>query len=131
MTEEKKRLKRSLIWFGSILAVGVAYLILNRVTGLGIPCPLYATTGLLCPGCGISRMCVAISRLDIARALGCNALVFCLLPAAAVFAVIRWLRYIKTGKCPPIPRTLHWGLLAVTLIFWILRNLEPFSFLAP
>jgi len=131
MTDEKKRLKVSLIWGGSILAVGLVYLILTRVTGWGIPCPLYATTGLLCPGCGISRMCVAISRFDFIRAVRCNALVFCLLPVAAVFGVRYWLRYLKTGKGCPIHRTLIWLLLVAVLIFWVLRNLEPFSFLAP
>ena len=58
---------------GILLGVGFAYLIFVSLTGLGIPCPFHAVTGLHCPGCGVTRMCVALARLDFAAAWDANA----------------------------------------------------------
>lgn len=41
-------------------AAGMLYCIWLHCTGLGIPCLFYLWTGFKCPGCGITRMCLAL-----------------------------------------------------------------------
>ena len=129
----KQRLRRSLIKAGLILLVGIAYVILNRLTGWGIPCVFYLTSQKLCPGCGISRMFLALLELDFVRAVQCNALVMLLLPFGVVFGLRRWLIYLRTGKTD-MDRVEFWLVMVafvLTVLFWILRNLPEFACLRP
>ena len=131
--QQADRLRASVKKAGILLAIGLAYLMFTTLTGWGIPCVFAKTTGLLCPGCGISRMFQALARLDFAAALRCNALVLCLLPFALVFGLRHWLQYVKTGRTDTNRFENVWILLCgvLTLAFWILRNLPSYSFLAP
>ena len=47
-------------------------------------CPIKALTGLNCPGCGITRMFVALFHGDIYQAFRYNPLVFIELPIIAI-----------------------------------------------
>ncbi len=127
------RLKKLLTELGAILLAGVAYLLLVRITGWGIPCLFNATTGLLCPGCGISRMCVALSKLDIAGAFRSNYLALIVLAVGLPMMIRYWTRYIKTGsrELDIAERILLIVTAVLAVAFWVLRNLEPFAFLAP
>ena len=122
-------LKKSII----ILAVGLGYYLFIRITGWGIPCVIRLLTGAYCPGCGITRMCMALLRLDFRAAFHANALIMVLLPAGVMLGLRRWVIYVKTGVSDmDIPEKIAFlvaFLLAVA--FWILRNLPQFSFLAP
>ena len=55
-------------------------------------------TGLYCPGCGVSRMCLALFRLDFVSAFRANAAIFLLLPAGLAIAIQTAVRYVKTGN---------------------------------
>lgn len=95
-------------------------------------CPWLALTDLACPGCGGLRCVHALTRLDLPAALGYNAL------AVAMFPVIGWLwlRWtVRAARGAPRrglanPRWL-WGLLALVLAFWLVRDLPFGSALAP
>lgn len=115
------------------MAAGLAYYLFVRITGWGIPCPLYLVSGKYCPGCGVSRMCMALMRLDFKAAFGYNALLMTLLPVGAVFGIRRWLIYVKTGATDmDIPENVAVIVAFVlTVAFWILRNLPQYAFLAP
>ena len=43
---------------------GLLYGIFVSYTGLAIPCLFRKVTGLLCPGCGVTGMCVALVHLN-------------------------------------------------------------------
>jgi hypothetical protein len=131
--EVKQRLRGSLIKFGLVLLLGVAYVIIHRLTGWGIPCVFYLANGKLCPGCGISRMFLALLELDFVRALQCNALVMLLLPFGLVFGLRRWIIYVRTGNTDmdKAETCLVMIAFALTVAFWILRNLPEFSCLRP
>lgn len=60
------------------LSIGLVYFLWVKLTGLAIPCVQYATTGFLCPGCGISRMFLSMAKLDFVQAFSYNPVVFCL-----------------------------------------------------
>ncbi len=112
---------------------GAGYGLFVRITGVGIPCPFHALTGWYCPGCGISRLCLALLRLDFAAALQSNAAVFALLPVGTAVLCAWAVQYIRTGEqgLRRWQTVLVGGMIVVLLLFGLLRNLPAFSFLAP
>ena len=131
--EQKKRLMKLCIKGGILLLLGIAYYLFIRITGWGIPCMVYSLTGTYCSGCGITRMCMALVKLDFAAAVHYNALVTLFLPFLGVFGLRRMAIYVRTGNSGP--DRLESVLLTIAAIlvvaFWILRNLPAFSWLAP
>lgn len=63
-----------------ILIFGLAYAAFCAWTGWGIPCLFRLVTGLQCPGCGVSRMLLALLRLDFPAAFQANPVLLCMLP---------------------------------------------------
>ena len=129
----KKRLLKSLLIAGMVLAAGLGYYAFIKLTGLGIPCLYNLTTGLHCPGCGVSRMCIALLQLDLATAFQSNAYLMIILPGLAVLGAWKWAQYLKNGRTVSHrwETPLYCVLLAGALLFGVLRNLPAFSFLAP
>lgn len=120
-----KRLKK-VLWLGAVLLLGgCTYAVFCRVTGWGIPCIFHLVTGLHCPGCGVSRMCLALLRLDIRGAWEANPAILALLPAGAVLAVRIILRYIRTGASRPT-RGEEWimiGMSVILVLYAVWRNI--------
>ena len=99
-TEEDQRqlrLRITLRTAAVFLLAGVVYIALFRIFGHGVPCLFRRATGLLCPGCGMSRALGAISRGDIRQAMEYNILSVTLLPIILLYLLFRAIRYIKTG----------------------------------
>lgn len=131
--QQKVRIVRSLQKLAMVLGAGLAYYLFVRLTGWGIPCIFYLVSGFYCPGCGVSRMCMALLRLDLPAAFRANPLLMILLLPGAFFGLRRWLIYVKTGETdmdlPEKIAVLVAFVLAVA--FWVLRNLPQFAFLTP
>ena len=108
-----------------LLAVGCAYSILYLSTGIGIPCVFHEITGLDCPGCGVSRMLLALFRLDFAAAFAYNAVLLCMLPVLLALLAVHVIRYVRTGsrKMTRFETVLLWILIVILLLWGILRNL--------
>lgn len=85
MTQRRTLLKR----YGIALALLAAYYCVVRFTDLGISCPFKALTGFRCPGCGISRMLIAMSKGDFSTAFDCNQVLFFMIPLLVICAVVR------------------------------------------
>jgi len=105
-----------------LVAVYVAFC---RIAGFGIPCPVHSLLHFDCPGCGMSRALVALSRFDFAAAYGFNALSLTVIPVLGIVLTIEEIRYIKSGE-----RKMAKGeivvlcvLALITLLYGILRNL--------
>lgn len=64
--------------YGCIFAIGMVYYLLRKLTQFSIPCIFYRTTGLECPGCGVTRMFDAMIKLDFVSAFFYNPVVFLL-----------------------------------------------------
>lgn len=132
-TTSKARARNLLAWAGLALAAGLAYAFFTAATGLAVPCPFHAVTGLWCPGCGVTRMCLALLRLDPAAAWAANPGLLLAAPLLAfLFARMAW-RYVKAGHGRPArwETVLLWCVVAYLLAYGVARNLPAFSFLAP
>lgn len=125
MTERRRRLGRLLGGAGLLLAAGLAYALWVRATGLALPCPFRAVTGLLCPGCGITRLCLALLRGDWAGAWRANPALLPMLPILAALAVRLSVRYVREGSAVLTRRenALVWVLTALLAAWGIVRNL--------
>ena len=90
-------------------------------------CPIKALTGLNCPGCGITRMFVALFHGNIYQAFRYNPLVFIELPIIAIL----FLLYRFNKKSRKVVNILFIILLVITIVYGVLRNIPIFYFLAP
>lgn len=121
----KERLRKLALGGGALVGLGAAYTALIFVVGRGLYCPFWKFTGLLCPGCGVTRMCLALLRLDLAGAWQANAALLLALPVLAVLVVRMAVRYVRTGQKLPSrgEERVFWGLLIYFLAWGVLRNL--------
>lgn len=95
-----------------------------KITSL---CPIKATTGLDCPGCGITRMFVALFHGNIYQAFRYNPLIFIELPI--IFILIILYKFKKEYR--KVINIIFIVNLIVTIVYGILRNIPMFYFLAP
>ena len=76
---------------------GLVYGIFVRYTGLAIPCFFNKVTGFYCPGCGVTRMCVALLQFHFREAFYANPVIFCMLPVFLLVFLTGAVRYVKDG----------------------------------
>ena len=125
---KKARLKKLLLYMMLLGMAGLLYGIFVSYTGLAMPCLFRKVTGLLCPGCGVTGMCVALLHLDWRGAFSCHPVLFVLLlPLTAVF-ICGAAGYVQNGRF----RFARWQNLilyvsvAALVIFGVVRNLVRF-----
>jgi hypothetical protein len=96
-------------------------------------CPLYALTGIYCPGCGGLRGVNDLSDGHVGAAASSNLLLVLAIPVV-VFLLLRWTWASWQGRdvavVPHLSRSAKWSLGALVVVFWVARNL-PGSWLAP
>ena len=121
----RKRALRVLSGIAVFVALGLIYGMFYMATGIGVPCVFNKITGLRCPGCGVTHMCVALMRGNIFEAIHYNSLLFFLSPLLLLILVDYIIRYIKTGRWT----VLRWQtiILCVMIVLFVLfgigRNL--------
>jgi hypothetical protein len=95
-------------------------------------CPLFALTGVYCPGCGGLRCAHAVAHGDLATAFSDNALAVVGFGAFAVVWVT-WLLRARRGITGRIGVSARWwwAVGALVAIFTVVRNLPFGSALAP
>ncbi len=130
--EEIKRLRRVLIKAALILIAGLCYALFVMSTGWGIPCVFYLVTHKLCPGCGITRMFLALLQWDFLSAARYNLLVLCLLPFALFLCLFKLWQYVKKGsvEMPTWEKVLYCIAVGLCLVFFVLRNSGWIPFLS-
>lgn len=129
-----RELNKALTLDGIGLTIGLLYFIWYKITTLGIPCMIFKTTGLYCPSCGVTRMIMALVKLDIVTAFQMNPFILCLLPYGA-FIYIRKYVYLLWKGVPYNYEKYHKYigicLIVGAIIFGIIRNLPSFGYLRP
>lgn len=116
----KKIIRIIIIFLLCIFIAGIIYL-------KKVPCIFHKLTNLYCPGCGITRMIEALINLNVYQAIRYNPLVFILLILGVIYIIVCIFKksFIKISANKLIM------LVGVIFLFWILRNIPLFSFLAP
>lgn len=119
---------RKVAAYGMILLVaGFCYGIFVQKTGLAVPCLFRQVTGFQCPGCGVTRMCVALLQLDFAKAFQSNQALFLLAPVMGIVFLKYLVDYIRNGtwKLNQTQTYILYVCIAVLVIFGIARNVLP------
>lgn len=122
------------IGFCFLLAfLGISYYFFGRYTGLYIPCVFHLVTGLYCPGCGVTRMSIALIEGDVIRAFQNNGAVLILMPFFIFEFFWYFYNYVqgKHKKMSKIHTFVVYVVLSVLILFGILRNLPYFEYLRP
>ena len=121
----KQRLFRLLRGVLILAALGVCYALFCFRFGYGVPCLFNLITGLKCPGCGVTRMCLCLLRLDIAGAWKANSVLLVLLPFGLLFALRLAVRYVKSGgwRLTKAENIGIYTACAVLVIFGVVRNI--------
>ena len=128
--------KGALVALAAGLCVGVAVLfVYDPARSSFYPrCLFRALTGLRCPGCGTARALHQLLHGNLKAALLLNPLTVLFVAVLGGWYAMR-LGCIMVRRAPPrvfVPAAWIWGLLAVIVLFWVLRNLPlyPFSLFA-
>jgi hypothetical protein len=95
-------------------------------------CPFLLVTGQYCPGCGTLRAVHAMAHGDLGEALARNPLTVAAVPLVLLIW-LAWARRAVTGRPRSwaAPGWAIWALGAAVVVFWVLRNLPGFEWLAP
>jgi len=88
-------------------------------------CPIFTYFHLLCPGCGATRALAAVLRGHLREAFHLNPLTTLLLPLALRHTIRHQIRKIRNPEVcwPQPPAYAVYGLLVITTVFTIARNL--------
>jgi hypothetical protein len=118
------RLKKAVFGVIAFLATGVCYALFVFLTGWSIPCVFNLITGLKCPGCGVTKMCLSLIRLDIGAAFKANPAILLLSPLMAFTAGRMLYVYIKYDRHrETFTQISVYFMLVVLVLFGILRNI--------
>ncbi len=108
--------------YAYILAIGLAYFAVIKLTGRSLPCFYLKTTGLLCPGCGITNLFLSLAGLDFSGAFSSNPVVFLLLIVWNFVGVMQIIGGIKFLSNKNFLYFLLYFSIFLLVIFGIVRN---------
>ena len=100
-----------------ILCAGLLYGFVLIPLGVRIPCLFYRFTGLHCPGCGVTDLCLALLHGQFAPTYNWGLVLAS--PALAWLAVRLW----KNGACGKTEKAVSAALLVFLLAWGVVRNL--------
>ncbi len=107
-----------------ILLIGVSYALFVYYTGIAVPCIFHKITGLMCPGCGISRACMSLLKGHVAEAFSYNPFLMLASPVILYLIVKCDLKYVSSGNYTlNKPDTvITYILIAIAIVFAVCRN---------
>lgn len=121
----QSRLLHIVKYAAAIVAAGLLYAVFVGQTGIAVPCLFHLVTGLKCPGCGVTDMCMALLHLDFKAAFSCNPMLFLLLPPLALIFLKYLSDYVRSGiwKMNRVQTAGLYGSIALLCLFGAARNL--------
>ncbi|MGP1570133.1 MAG: DUF2752 domain-containing protein [Eubacteriales bacterium] len=108
-----------------LLFVLAVFLLFLNSYGIRIPCMFRVLTGFKCPGCGTTRMSLALLKGNIRTAIYYNKVVPFLIPPLAIIFIHKSYQYILTGKYSFSKTENLFFIISILilLIYMILRNI--------
>jgi hypothetical protein len=97
----------------AVSAIAILYRVDPATSHLYPRCAFHELTGLQCPGCGTTRALHHLLHGDLAGAFRLNAMLFVAVPFGAIATASR--------RVATHPVT-GWAAAAVTIVWWIARN---------
>lgn len=121
---KRKRVYKLIAILGAIAAVLLAYAIIVRFTGYGIPCIFKRRLGVECSACGLSRAAASLISFDLASAFAYNAIWPLYLAYGLWVAISASFKYLKSGEELSLPRPmwLNFVVFGVMLAYGVVRN---------
>lgn len=116
--------KRVLKLFSITTAIYIYYIISSKYH-IMLPCLFFRITGYLCPGCGITRCLICLTKGNFYQAFCYNKLFFLLMPffIAYIFYSLYLYLFSKKDKIlKNIPSAIWYLLLIIIILFGIVRN---------
>ena len=132
--ESRNRFKRAIIvaYPTILIALLILVIVYSKFSfDAGVICPVKEIFGWECPGCGGTRMAVAMLNLDFYQAFRYNPFMFITLPAIGIIYVTQTIKFILHNE---VSNWLDKFLIAYAImivIYGIIRNIGIFSWLAP
>lgn len=123
-------MKKKIIITLLLLTFLIIYLLAGNYFHLYIDCPIKKTTGLYCPGCGITRMFLSLLKLDFYQSFRYNPLLLITLPIFIFFIGDTILTKTKP-LYTKIPNKIWIVIILLFICYGVLRNIPFFDFLAP
>ena len=119
-----KSVKKFFFTLCLVFVAGLFYAIFVLLTGWSIPCYFYQCTGLYCPGCGVTNMCLNLLKGNIINAFHANPFLMLCSPFFIVLAVRSSIRYCKTEKMTLCKweSVMVWCLIGASFLFFLARN---------
>jgi len=118
------------LWLLLGISAGVILFLFDPAVNRLYPaCPFRSLTGLLCPGCGSTRALHQLLHGEIIAAIRLSPMLLVVSPILG-YATISTFAFVFRGRPLPqmkIGRGAIWGLLVVTIGFWLLRNMAWWS----
>ena len=110
------RRRKAVLTGAGVLCAGLLYGYVLIPMGICVPCWFRRITGLRCPGCGITALCLELLHGRFVPAYN-----YGLLLAAPALLWLLWSRW--TGRCRRTAEAVTWMLLGCLLLWAVLRNL--------
>ena len=109
--------------YGALIIWGITYFIIIKTTGYMLPCYIHQTTGLLCPGCGITRMFLNLAKFNISDAFFSNPVIFVIFTIWITISVICFIGKPKILTKSKFLYSMFYVSIFTLFIFGILRNI--------
>ena len=118
-----KKYKKIILTGILFIIISYGYYFLNIKFNFSIKCLFHELTGLLCPGCGVTRMIFSLINFDIAKAFHYNPLVFILLIGYILYIIINIISLKIFKKEIHLSNKWTYIILVIVILFGILRNI--------
>ena len=119
-------------WIGvNLIMTILAMLVIFTAANSELLCPFHTLSGYDCPGCGGSRMVLALARGDIYQAFRWNNFLFLTMPPMFILYFWQSARWIKTGDLSIWLGRLLFAYGIAFLLFGLIRNLGICPFMDP
>ncbi len=105
------------------LIIGFSYYLWLEITGIYIPCTVYATTGFKCCGCGVTNMFMSLIHFNFQQAWSYNPVMLSLFFFWNLVAILAFWGRPSLIRKPKILYVFLAATVAILCIYWVLRNL--------